>query len=116
MGAPSAATPSKVYFTPSPCASTTRVRLLGAGPGSNFDLATFSFQVPTSGLLCARSVQEPTTAKRTSATDRKTSLIGDPPWADSAQFVERASCLEKGLRKMTRVTIGAIAGQVNDFQ
>jgi hypothetical protein len=85
---------------------------LGSEPemGSNFDLVTFNFQVPTSGLLCARRVQEPTTAKRTNATDRKKSRIDDPPGADSAQFVEQAfhhagNLLGKGLRKITQGTI-----------
>src|SRR5580698_4950491 len=80
MGFPSAATPSNVYFTPSPCASTVRVRLLGPGPGSNFDFATLSFQVPTSGLLCARRAAEPANAKTLIATSCKRRFMGDPPW------------------------------------
>jgi len=32
MGFPSAVTPSNVYFTPSACLSTVRVRLFGAAP------------------------------------------------------------------------------------
>src|ERR1700720_795699 len=63
MGFPSAATPSNVYFTPSPCATTVRVRLFGPGPGSNVDFVTSSFQVPTSGLVCAKAGAQTTAAK-----------------------------------------------------
>src|SRR5580765_5492445 len=63
MGFPSAAMPSNVYFTPSACVSTVRVKLFGAGPGSNFDFVTSSFQVPTSGLSCAKAGTQTTAAK-----------------------------------------------------
>src|ERR1700676_2819957 len=81
IGVPSAATPSNVYLRPSPCASTVRVRLFGAGPGSYFDFSRFSFHVPTKGLLsAARKVEEPTTSKRVIATNSKTRFMCDPPW------------------------------------
>src|ERR1700756_4834380 len=60
---PSAATPSNVYFTPSPCTSTVRARLFGAGPGSNFDFVTSSFQAPTRGFSCAKAGAQTTAAK-----------------------------------------------------
>ena len=48
-----------VWDTPAtvivPEASQVRVWLCGAGPGSNLEAATFSFQVPTNGLLCAKA-------------------------------------------------------------
>src|SRR5277367_4457319 len=80
MDFPSAATPSKVYFTPSPCASTVRVRLFGVGPGSYFDFVTFSFHVPTSGLLCDRRADEPATASSIITANRKARFMCDPPW------------------------------------
>src|SRR5271154_7052437 len=80
IGLPSAATPSKVYFTPSPCASTVRVRLLGVGPGSYFDLVTLSFHVPTNGLLCARTAEEPATANSVITANRKARFMCDPSW------------------------------------
>src|SRR5271170_528712 len=83
MGLPSALTPSNEYFTPSPCASTVRVKLLYPGPGSNFDFATLSFHVPTSGLVWARRVEKPAVAKREIATNRKARFMGDPPWVRS---------------------------------
>src|SRR5580704_18737095 len=79
IGFPSAATPSKVYFTPLPCASTVRIRLLGAGPGSYFDFVRFSFQVPTSGLLCARRAEEPATANNVINPNRSARFMCDPP-------------------------------------
>src|SRR5580692_6730302 len=80
MGLPLPSTPVKSYFTPSPSAATTRVRLCGAGPGSNFDLAVFSFHVPTSGLLCANNGEDTTATNRAIATTFKTRFMGDPPW------------------------------------
>jgi hypothetical protein len=82
-GFPSAETPSNVYFTPSPCASTVRVRLCGGGPGTYFDFARLSFQVPTSGLPCARRAQQPTTVKTAIATNRNTCFMDNPPWVRS---------------------------------
>src|SRR5580658_6607343 len=93
-GFPSAATPSNEYFTPSPCATTVRIRLLGPGPGSNFDFVTSSFQVPTSGLLCARRVAEAANAKTVIATNCKRRFMGDPPWVRTfvLESVEFVSC------------------------
>src|SRR5580658_4982075 len=84
MGVPSAATPAKVYFTPSPCASTVRVKLLGAGPGSYFDFVRFSFQVPTSGLLCARTAEELATANSVITANCKARFMCDPPGVRSS--------------------------------
>src|ERR1700736_2240971 len=86
MGFPSAATPSNVYFTPSPATSTFRTKLFGAGPGSYFDLSRFNFQVPTSGLLCACAANALTNAKTVIAANFITRMF-DPPEARS--FVVR---------------------------
>src|ERR1700736_137602 len=86
MGFPSAATPSNVYFTPSPATSTFRTKLFGAGPGSYFDLSRFNFQVPTSGLLCACAAYALTNAKTVIAANFITRMF-DPPEARS--FVVR---------------------------
>src|SRR5580704_9042086 len=80
IAVPSAATPAKVYFTPSPCASTVRVRLFGTGLGLYFDFVTLSFHVPTSGLLCARRADEPATANSVITANRKARFMCDPPW------------------------------------
>src|ERR1700683_4728214 len=63
-----------VTFTPPPCGSGTTVRvwLRGPGPGTYFDLATFSFQTPTSGLLCAELLWA--NAEPTVASDRASRL------------------------------------------
>src|SRR5580704_3618978 len=115
MGFPSAATPAKVYFTPAPCASTVRVRLFGTGSGSYFDFSTFSFQVPTSGLLCACTVKEPATARRATATNRKTCFMCDPPWVRTFSF-QLLNLLRGGklpeLRKQRAPTIGRSAAPV----
>src|SRR5271154_1714461 len=119
VGFPSAPTPSNVYFTPSPCASTVRVRLLYPGPGSNFDFATLSFQVPTSGLLCARSVAEPAKASRAIATNLKRRFMSDPPWVRTflVELVDVVSCGKfltlYGPRQTTGATICPIPPQVN---
>src|SRR5271156_766693 len=83
MGLPSALVPENVYFTPSPCASTVRVRLAGAGPGSYLDFVRLSFQDPTRGLLCACKGAEATAANRIIATNIKTCFMSDPPWVRS---------------------------------
>src|SRR5271163_1281509 len=80
MGFPSPLTPSNVYLKLSPSAATVRVRLFGVGPGSYFDFSTFSFQVPTIGLLCACAAAAPTTAKTAIATIFTTCFMCDPPW------------------------------------
>src|SRR5437763_471688 len=46
VGWPSELTPSFVNFSPPSIASILLVALLGAGPGSYFDLTTFTFQFP----------------------------------------------------------------------
>src|SRR5580700_3489164 len=81
MGFPSADSPTKVYFTPSPSATMVRVRLLGAGPGSNLDLAVLSFHAPTRGLSCACRVEQATAANTATATNIKIRFIFCPPWA-----------------------------------
>src|SRR5277367_5911828 len=119
MGLPSALTPSNEYFTPSPCASTVRVKLLYPGPGSNFDFATLSFHVPTSGLVWARRVEKPAVAKKEIATNRKARFMGDPPWVRPfvillAVFVGCWKLLGlDGPWGIARATIGRITVQVN---
>src|ERR1700733_6961328 len=108
MGFPSAATAANVYFTPSPCASTGRVRFFGAGPGTNFDFATLSFQVPTSGLSWARKPEEATTANREIARKRKTCLICETPLYEHDSNSALHSLLETDLNHMPRKTCETI--------
>src|ERR1700678_3864105 len=75
IGLPSASTPENVYAAPAPSATTVRVRLLGAGIPSNFDLDRFNFQVPTKGLLCAGSERAATAARVNTHTSQRTRFI-----------------------------------------
>ena len=52
-------------FTPWPAAVMTTVWLLGAGPGLNVDLATFTFHVPISESVCADTGTATADAKAT---------------------------------------------------
>src|SRR6516225_8661921 len=85
MGLPSAVTPSKVYFAPPPLATIVRVRLLGAGPGSNLDFATLSFQVPRKGLVCANKGPAATADKTTIDSTSGKRFIRFSPWTRFAQ-------------------------------
>jgi len=44
-----------MIFVPVPVPSILVVALFGTGPGLYFDFATFSFQTPTCGSLCAKA-------------------------------------------------------------
>src|ERR1700693_1183197 len=105
-GLPLPSTPVKSYFTPSPSAATTRVRLCGAGPGSNFDLAVFSFHVPTSGLLCANNGEDTTAANRAIATNFKTRFMGDPPWVSFRRSILEIYRENEALDNLRAQTIG----------
>ena len=77
---------SKVYFAPPPSATIVRVRLLGAGPGSNLDFATLSFQVPRKGLVCANKGPAATADKTTIDITSGKHFIRFSPWTLRQSF------------------------------
>jgi hypothetical protein len=65
-----------------PAASHVRVWLCGGGPGLNFELATFSFQVPTKGLLCANNTLPAASTIAKTANNPIRRFIERPPQLD----------------------------------
>src|SRR5262245_984021 len=64
VGWPSPPVPFELTLMPAPAAEMVMVCSFGTGPGSYFDLAGFSFQVPTAGSACANNDTAPMTTTK----------------------------------------------------
>src|SRR5215831_5763731 len=80
VGLPAASSPLATTWMPFEAAVIVMVLPFGIGPGSYFDLAVFSFHVPTAGSVCANATLARTARATTEAPMRpRASLIRPPP-------------------------------------
>src|SRR2546428_11338489 len=78
IGLPSWSVPCASEVKSAPFASYVMVRLLGGGPGMNFDFVRFIFHVPMRGSLCAAATDASTATRHTARTIGKlrTTTVG----------------------------------------